>query len=114
VTAESMTSNPLLGEFKTPFGVPPFDKIRVEHFLPALQAGIKEQLEGVGRIVDNSAAPNFANTVAALDFSGMSLARTSRIFHSLLAADTNDALDKIAKTIAPLLAAHKDRIVGGP
>jgi peptidyl-dipeptidase Dcp len=108
------TQNPLLGDFSTPFGVPPFDAIRTEHFMPALRAGIAEQLRAVKAIVNDPAPPDFDNTVAALDYSGLGLTRTARVFRGLFSADTNDAMDKLAEQITPLLTAHRDQIMLDP
>ena len=106
--------NPLLGDFTAPFGVPPFDAIRTEHYLPALRAGIDAQLKAIKAIVNDPAPPDFDNTVAALDYSGLGLARTARIFRGLFSANTNDALDKLAEQVTPLLTAHQDQIMLDP
>ena len=114
VTEPTPVQNPLLSEFSTPMGVPPFDQIRTEHFLPAIQAGIAAQLERIKGIVDDPAPPDFDNTVAALDFSGEELSRCAGVFYSLLSADTNDEMDKVAEEVAPLIAAHQDRMLLDP
>jgi len=110
----SPPANPLLGEFSTPFSVPPFDAIRTEHFLPALQAGIDQQLRAIKTIVADPAPPDFDNTVAALDYSGLGLTRTVRIFRGLFSAHTSDVLDKVAEQVTPLLTAHHDQIMLDP
>ncbi len=114
VTDPKPATNPLLSEFQTPMKVPPFDQIRTEHFLPAVEVGIKEQLKRIKAIVDSPTTPDFENTVAALDFSGEEISRTARIFYSLLSADTNDEMDKTAEKVAPLIAAHQDHILLDP
>ena len=111
MTRSAPADNPLLGEFQTPHGVPPFGEISVEHYLPAMEAGAAAQVAEVRAIVDDSAAPSFDNTIAALDYSGEDLCRAAQVFHSLLAAHTNDALDEVAQQVAPLMSAHSDHIL---
>ncbi|MBP5796585.1 MAG: peptidase M3, partial [Bacteroidales bacterium] len=62
--------NPFMQEWDTPYGIPPFDKIKIEHYMPAIKAGIAQHEAEVQAIVDNPAAPTFENTVAALELSG--------------------------------------------
>jgi len=111
VTRSTPAANPLLEAFSTPHGVPPFAAIRPEHFVPAIKAGAAAQLAEVRAVVEDRAAPSFDNTIAALDYSGEDLIRSSRVFHSLLSAHTNDTLDEVAKQVTPLLSAHRDRIL---
>ena len=114
-TAMNPTSdNPLLSEWRAPFGVPPFDRIRPEHFIPAFTAAIAEHEREVAVIAAQKAAPSFANTVEALEASGLTLARVSTVFNNLSSAETNDSLQAIAKEIAPRLAAHRDDILLDP
>ena len=103
--------NPLLEAFSTPHGVPPFEGIRPEHYVPAMEAGAAAQLAEVRAIVERKEPPTFDNTIAALDYSGEDLTRAARVFHSLLSAHTSDALDEVAKKVTPLLSAHRDRIL---
>ncbi len=104
------TSNPLLKTFNTPFQVPPFDKIQEGDFLPAFKEAIKAQEKEIADITSNQAAPTFANTVEALDRSGLLLNTVSAIFFNLSSANTSDSLQKIAKEVAPLLSQHNDNI----
>ena len=103
-------ANPLLSEWKTPFGVPPFDQIQTEHFLPAIEEGIAQHNREVEAIAKSPAAPTFANTVEALDASGRLLEKVSAVFSNLTSAETNDALQAIQKKVAPMMAAHRDDI----
>ena len=73
-------SNPFLTEFQTPFGAPPFDKIKLEHYEPAFIEGIKEQNAQIDVIINNSEAPTFENVIVALDNSAPILDRVSAIF----------------------------------
>ena len=105
-----ITANPLLAEWDTPFGVPPFDRIDSEHYLPAFRASMDEHHAEVDAIVANADTPTFENTIEALDTSGESLKRVRRVFFALNAAHSDDVIKETAKTIAPQLAAHSDDI----
>lgn len=77
------TANPFFEEWTTPYGVPPFDRIRPEHFLPAFERGMSLHNAEIDAIVDTSDEPTFENTIAAYDASGRMLQRTSLIFEML-------------------------------
>lgn len=104
------TDNPLLQKSPLPYQLPPFDHIKPEHFPPALETGMKEELREVDAIVKGSAAPTFENTIVALERSGQTLARVNAIFSNLRGANTNPALQKIEAEFAPRLTAHSDAI----
>jgi peptidyl-dipeptidase Dcp len=108
--ASSTDSNPLLSESTRPYHVPPFDKIKDEHFAPAIEAGMREQLKEVDAVASNSEKPTFDNTVVALERTGRLLDRAQRTFSNLNACNTNPALQKIETEMAPKLAAHQDAI----
>jgi peptidyl-dipeptidase Dcp len=103
-------SNPFAKTSSLPFHYPAFDKIKDEHFKPAFDAGMREQLREVAGIANNKAAPTFENTIVALERSGQLLARVSTTFSNLQGANTNDALDAIDREMSPKLAAHHDAI----
>lgn len=107
---KATTDNPFLTEFNTPYGTPPFDKIKVEHYEPAFLAGIEQQNKEIKAIVENTAEPTFENTIVALDNSGEILARVSGVFFALTEADTNDELAALEAKIAPMLSEHSDNI----
>ncbi len=107
----TMRKNPLLGKFDTPFGVPPFQKIKAEDYKEAFQKGIEQQNAEIEKIVSDTATPTFANTIEALEESGKLLHRTQTIFENILSANTNDTLQKLAKEEAPVLSAHDDNIL---
>ena len=107
-------ANPLLEAFNTPYGVPPFDKIKEEHYLPAFEEAIKQHKKEIEKIVNNPDEPTFENTIEALDRSGELLRRVSAIFFNLLAANTNDKMQEIAKKVSPMLSAHEDEIYMNP
>ncbi|MEK7718747.1 MAG: M3 family metallopeptidase [Bacteroidota bacterium] len=102
--------NPFYETYSTPYGVPPFDKIENKHYLPAFKEGIAQHNRDIEQIVNNSAAPDFANTIVALDKSGELLSRVSTLFFNVKEANTNDSIDKIAEVVAPLLSQHTDEV----
>jgi len=105
-----ITNNPLLQEWDTPYGVPPFDQIKDEHFEPAFEVAMQEQNENIQVIIDNEEDPNFENTIEALEFSGLSLAKVGGVFYNLLSTNTSDSLQAIAQRIAPVMSQHGDEI----
>ncbi len=109
-TTPDMTDNPLLSEWNTPFGVPPFDKIRNADYQPAFEAAMAMHKQEIEEIINNPAPPTFANTIEALERSGKMLGRVSRVFFAVHGANTNDSLREVAKEIAPKLSAHEDDI----
>lgn len=106
----SESDNPFLEPYGTPFDVPPFDRIRNEHFLPAIEEGIRREKVEVATIADNPEPPTFANTVAALDHTGILLSQVTAVFGGLQGANTNKELQALARKTAPMLAAHRDDI----
>src|SRR5438552_2580398 len=102
--------NPLIVESTPPYHSPPFDKIKDEHFVPAIDAGMREQLKEVDAIAASSEKPTFDNTIVALERTGRLLDRAERTFSNLNAADTNPTRQKIETEIAPKLSAHRDAI----
>src|SRR6478609_2681078 len=103
--------NPFLVESALPYHLPPFDKIKDEHFVPATEAGMQEQLKEVDAIAVNAEKPTFENTVIALERTGRLLDRAQRTFSNLNAADTNPTRQKIETELAPKLSAHHDAIL---
>ena len=102
-----MSENPLLTESQLPYGAPQFDKIRAEHYLPAFRLAISEAKADVDAIVNNPDAPDFPNTIEALEFAGRTLNRVSGIFYNILEADTNDELQRIAEEVSPLMTEYE-------
>ena len=100
--------NPLLVEQNTPYGVPAFDKIKLEHYKPAFDAAIQAYRDEVAAITDNEEAPTFQNTIAALDRSGSLLARVEGVFFNLLETDGNDEMNALAEEVMPLLSECTD------
>ncbi|WP_337867036.1 M3 family metallopeptidase [Ignavibacterium sp.] len=101
--AQTISNNPFFEEWNTPFQTPPFSKIKNEHFLPALEEGIKQQRAELELIINNSETPTFQNTIAALEKSGKLLTKVTRVFFNLTSANTNEELQKTAEKITPEL-----------
>ena len=104
------TDNPFFKPYGTSFNVPPFDLIKTEHFLPAIEEGIRREQSEVDGIVNDPKAPTFENTIAALDHGGIFLSEVNAVFGSLQSANTNKDLQALARQTAPMLAAHGDNI----
>jgi peptidyl-dipeptidase Dcp len=105
------TENPLLAKWTGPYGgVPPFDRIKVEHFKPALEAGMAENLKEIDAIAANPAKPDFENTIAALERAGRTLARVASIFNVFSSTMADDAFQAVEREMAPKLAEFSDRI----
>lgn len=102
--------NPFFTEFQTEYGVPPFDKIKLEHYEPAFLKGIEEQNQLIKAITENTEAPTFENTIVALDHSSPVLDRTSAIFNNMADAETTDSLTALSMKMAPILSEHSDNI----
>ena len=98
--------NPLLTESQCPYGAPQFDKIRHEHYLPAFKAGIEEAKAEIDAIVANPEAPDFENTIEALEYSGRTLDRVSGIFYNLMEAETDEQMQAIAEEVSPLMTEY--------
>ena len=110
----STARNPLLAKWKTPFELPPFEKIKPAHFRPAIDKAIDTHKAVFEKIFSNTAAPNFANTVAAMEKAGADLTRVLRVFYNLTSADTNPELQAIEREIAPILSQHHTAIALDP
>jgi peptidyl-dipeptidase Dcp len=108
----AMAENPLLAEWQGPFGgVPPFDKVKVEHFEPALEQGMEDRLDETEKIANATSPPTFENTIAALERSGKTLDRVHRIYN-VWSGNMNSAdFQAVQREMAPRLAAFSDKIV---
>ena len=109
MTADA-ASNPLLGRWPGPFGLPPFARIEDKHYEPAFKTTLSEHKAEIKAIADNPAKPTFGNTIAALEKAGANLNRVCDVFFNLTGSDTNPALQKIERKIAPKLSAHGSAI----
>jgi peptidyl-dipeptidase Dcp len=105
-----VTQNPLLQDFKTPFGVPAFDQIKPEHYMPAFEGAMKQQKQNIAVLLKRRARPTFENTIVAIEQSGELLARISPVFYNLTSANTSAELEKISTALAPVMSQHNDDI----
>jgi peptidyl-dipeptidase Dcp len=110
VTEAELAGNPLLQEWDTPYGVPPFAGIETGHYMPAIKKGILELRAEVREIVENDDEPTFENTVQALELSGQALKRVATTFGNVTGTDTNDELRALETEVYPLLTREYDAI----
>lgn len=103
--------NPFFEEYETPFKIPPFEKIKFEHYEPAFMQGIDEHQKEIVKIAQNEKEPTFENTLEALESSGKTLDKVANVFYNLLGSNTNDEFDALAVKMSPLLSAHNDKIL---
>lgn len=104
-------TNPFLTEFQTPYGVPPFDQIKLEHYEPAFMKGIDEQNANIQAITSNAEAPTFDNVIVAFDNSSPILDRVGGVFYNLTEAETTDELTALSMRLAPVMSEHNDNIL---
>ncbi|MCL2246496.1 MAG: M3 family metallopeptidase [Lentimicrobiaceae bacterium] len=109
-TKKESPKNPFFQTWNTPYGIPPFEEIKYEHYLPAFEEGMKQQKTEVDVICNNEEAPTFANTCEALEYSGQLLYTVSLVFSNLEGACNSPEMEEIAETVAPQLSAHSDDI----
>jgi len=107
---EEKNDNPLLNDFDTPFGVPPFDLIKAAHYKPAYMKAFEEHKAEIKEIINNPKEPDFNNTIKMLAYSGELLSKVGRVFGALNSAHTNDSLQAINREIAPIASSHRDDI----
>lgn len=104
------SDNPLLQTWDTPFETAPFEKIKVEHYLPAFEAAMEEHNKEIQAIIDNAEAPTFDNTIAALDYAGETLSKVAGVFFNMMAANTSEELQKVNEQVGPMMATHSDNV----
>ena len=102
--------NPFFTDYDAPYQIPPFDEIKEEHYMPAFEKGMKEQLEEIDQIANNPEQPTFENTLVELERTGKTLGKVADVFFNLLSSNTNEQMDKIAAEVSPKLSAHRDAI----
>ena len=110
-TAKMDQGNPFFAEWKTPFGVPPFDQIRNDHYLPAIDSGITLARAEMAAITASQEAPTFANTIVPYDRAGQLLNKVAYVFYSQTSANTNDTLESLQMEIAPKMSAFSDEVL---
>ena len=110
VSCEKKVENPFLMPYNTPFDVPPFDKIKIEHYEPAILEGIKQNLTEIDAITSNTEAPTFENTIIPLDCSGETLEKVLLVMSNIGEAYKTDSLQEVIKKVSPMLSKHRDDI----
>ena len=103
-------TNPFLEEYTTEYQIPPFDKIKAEHYIPAFEKGIEEARAEIKAIVNNPEEPTCDNTILALDNSGKLLGKVSYVFGALSECLNDSAMEKIAEVAYPMLSAYSDEV----
>jgi peptidyl-dipeptidase Dcp len=109
--AVNAVENPFFAPSELELQFPRFDLIRNEHYLPAFERGMQEQLAEIGEITTQTAEPSFANTLVPLEISGQMLSRVLTVFFALSSAHTNDGIQELEVEISPRLSAHRDSIL---
>ena len=107
-------ANPFIEGWDTPYGIPPFDKIEIGHYMPAIEAGIEQHNAEIQAIIDCPDAPTFDNTVAAYDRSGAILDRVAAVLFNLSESDYSPELNAVVEKATPILSAHGDEIMMNP
>ena len=102
--------NPFFTDYDAPYQIPPFDEVKEDHYMPAFEKGMKEQLEEIDRIANSPEQPTFENTLVELERTGKTLSKVADVFFNLLSSNTNEQMDKIAAEVSPKLSAHSDAI----
>lgn len=106
--------NPFFQSFNTPFEVPAFDQIKLEHYEPAFTEAMSRQMQAIQQVIDNQEEPTFENTIEAIEYSGELLTNVANVFYNQMGANTNDSLRDIAKRLTPLMSKHSDDIALNP
>lgn len=107
----ALKDNPFMEEWNTPYGVPPFDKIKKEHYLPAFEEGMRQQKAAIDEIINNTETPTFANTIIPLEYSDELLNKVSSVFFNLVECCNDEEMEKLADTIMPMVTKHGDDVM---
>ena len=110
VSCSKKETNPLLSEWDTPYGVPPFEQVEIEHFAPAFEKAMKEHKDEMEAIITNSEEPTYENTVEAAYYAGELLSKVSTVFGTFNSVNISDEIQQLAQEIYPKLSAHYDEI----
>lgn len=108
---QSIATNPLLNRYLTPFNAPPFHELKPDHFLPALESVIENHRTAIEQFVNEPAAPDFENTIAALERSSAELSRIARTFFGLISVSPNQDFQTVAPEFSARLSAHNDAVL---
>lgn len=102
--------NPFLAPYTTQYGIPPFEKIKIEHYIPALEEGIKQHNQEIDAIVNQRSRADFDNTVLALDMSGEVFSKVNYVFMALNESDATPEMQALAEKLSPMITAHSDEV----
>ncbi|MBG0783200.1 MAG: M3 family metallopeptidase [Bacteroidales bacterium] len=106
--------NPFFSEYDTPYGIPPFELIETDHFMPAFEAALEEHKSDIEAIVNQEAEPTFINTIEAFERSGKMLDKVGSVFYNLNSSLTSDTMQAIARELSPMMSKHSDDIMLNP
>jgi peptidyl-dipeptidase Dcp len=107
----TQNDNPLLDKWTTPFRIPPFETIRIEHYRPAFERALESHDAEVDAIVGNRAEPDFDNVIGAMERAGDLIHQVAAVFFNLCGSNTNDAMQEIQREMAPVLARHNTKVL---
>lgn len=110
LSACTSRENPFLTDWNTPYGIPPFQEIQVDNYIPAIQAGIEQQKKEIEDIVNNQDAPTFDNTILPLELSGEILRKVSGVLYNMSETDRTPALDSVMELAIPMMTEHSDNL----
>jgi peptidyl-dipeptidase Dcp len=108
------SDNPFFSAYDTPYGIPPFELIETDHFMPAFEAALEENKAEIEAIVNQKAEPTFVNTIEAFERSGKMLDKVSSVFYNLNSSLTSDTMQAIARELSPMMSKHSDDIMLNP
>ncbi len=104
------SGNPLLEDWNTPFGIPPFEKIKIEHFMPAFVEAMTQHKAEIDSIINNTEEPTFENTIVAYDNAGALLDKISPVFSHISGTDSNNEVLALEKELSPIRSKHYNEI----
>jgi len=107
---EVKNDNSFFAEFDTPFGVPPFDLIKIEHYMPAIEEGMKQEKAEIEAILNNTDSPTFENTIVAYTRTGSFLDKVTPVLYGLNSANTTPEIQALVKELSPIMSTHRDEI----
>lgn len=114
VTETELAGNPLVQSWDTPYGVPPFDQIKDNHYMPAIKSGVLALRKEIDGIVNNPEPASFENTIVALDMAGKDLNKVAGVFSNITGTDTNDTLKALQAEVYPMLTREYNKIQFNP
>ena len=110
LTACTTRTNPFLTEWDTPYGIPPFDEIQVDDYIPAIKEGIAQQEKEIDAIISNPESPTFANTIAPFELSGDILSKVGGVLYNISETDRTNAIDSVMEIAIPMITEHSNNI----